>query len=82
MAIEGLGISVMCVTWVFTALSIMIISGRIYTRTRLLKKITIDDYLVVFTLVGDVPAVLLHRYQPWLHFPSMFFLLTASSYCR
>ncbi|KAM3554240.1 hypothetical protein MY1884_006232 [Beauveria asiatica] len=51
MAIQGLGISVICVTWVFTALSIMIISGRIYTRTRLLKKITIDDYLVVFTLL-------------------------------
>ncbi|KAM3427939.1 hypothetical protein MY4824_009127 [Beauveria thailandica] len=51
MAIQGLGISVMCVTWVFTALSITIISGRIYTRTRLLKRITIDDYLIVFTLL-------------------------------
>ncbi|KAJ6779805.1 hypothetical protein PWT90_01497 [Aphanocladium album] len=51
MAIAGLGISVMCVTWIFTAISITIISGRIYTRSRVLKRITIDDYLAVFTLL-------------------------------
>ncbi|KAJ3474785.1 hypothetical protein NLG97_g9696 [Lecanicillium saksenae] len=50
MAIAGLGISVMCVTWIFTAISIAIISGRIYTRSRVLKRITVDDYLAVFTL--------------------------------
>ncbi|TQV91601.1 integral membrane protein [Cordyceps javanica] len=51
MAIEGLGISVMCVTWIFTALSIAVVSGRLYTRSRVLKRITIDDYLTVFTLL-------------------------------
>ncbi|OAA52904.1 integral membrane protein [Cordyceps fumosorosea ARSEF 2679] len=51
MAIEGLGISVMCVTWIFTTISIAVVLGRIYTRSRVLKRITIDDYLAVFTLL-------------------------------
>ncbi|KJZ79192.1 hypothetical protein HIM_01343 [Hirsutella minnesotensis 3608] len=51
MSIEELGPSVLGVAWVFAAISLVVVVARLYIRTQIVRKTSIDDYIIVFTLL-------------------------------
>ncbi|KAI1138228.1 hypothetical protein F5Y05DRAFT_385542 [Hypoxylon sp. FL0543] len=51
MASDNLGPTVVVVSWVFAALAMLVVFGRFYVRLRIVRKFTVDDYIVAITLV-------------------------------
>lgn len=50
-ASDNLGLSVLVVAWVFAAIAIVVVAGRLYVCLRIMHKVSIDDYIIILTLV-------------------------------
>lgn len=48
---ENLGPTVLIIAWVFAALACLVVGTRFYTRTKIVKYLTIDDWIILLTLV-------------------------------
>jgi hypothetical protein len=51
MSVYNLGPAVVSVAWIFVSISLAIVAARIWIRTRIVRKTSIDDYIIVFTLL-------------------------------
>lgn len=52
LAKENLGIALIIVAWVFAAIAIVIVATRYYVRMRIVRKIHVDDWLILITLAS------------------------------
>lgn len=52
MAEANLKSGVLSVAWIFFGISFAIVFARLYIRVRIVKRTTIDDYIVLLTLVS------------------------------
>ncbi|RYO87814.1 hypothetical protein DL764_008808 [Monosporascus ibericus] len=48
---ESLGLTVLAVTWVFAGLATVVIAARFYVCLRILRKVSVDDYVILLTLL-------------------------------
>ncbi|RYP63323.1 hypothetical protein DL769_006995 [Monosporascus sp. CRB-8-3] len=48
---ESLGLTVLAVTWVFAGLATIVIAARFYVCLRILRKVSVDDYVILLTLL-------------------------------
>jgi hypothetical protein len=48
---DDLGPAVVSVTWIFALFALAIISARFYVRLSIIKRLTVDDYVILITLV-------------------------------
>ncbi|KAI0015524.1 integral membrane protein [Xylariomycetidae sp. FL0641] len=48
---DDLGPAVLAVAWTFAAISIIVVAARLYVRMGILRRLTADDYIVIFTLL-------------------------------
>ncbi|KAI1764979.1 integral membrane protein [Hypoxylon sp. FL1150] len=56
MAAENLGHAVVAVAWIFAAIATGVVGARLYVCLRIMRKVSIDDYIVFLTLllgIGD-----------------------------
>lgn len=51
-ASNNLGPAVVAVAWTFACLAILVVGARLYVRLRIVRSLTIDDCIILFTLVG------------------------------
>jgi hypothetical protein len=51
LAQENLGPTLLIVAWVFASISLIVLSGRVYVRLRIIRKFGIDDWLILLTFV-------------------------------
>lgn len=49
---DDLGPAVLSVAWVFAGISILIVAARFYVRIWIVRKLGIDDYIILLTLVS------------------------------
>ncbi|GAB1312629.1 hypothetical protein MFIFM68171_02839 [Madurella fahalii] len=49
-ASDDLGPAVIAVAWVFASLAILVVGARLYARLRIVRRLSIDDCLILFTL--------------------------------
>ncbi|KAI0384613.1 hypothetical protein F5Y04DRAFT_277339 [Hypomontagnella monticulosa] len=47
---DNLGPAVLSVAWVFAGISILVVAARFYVRIRIVRKLGIDDYIILLTL--------------------------------
>ncbi|KAI1277557.1 integral membrane protein [Xylaria sp. FL0933] len=47
MSIDNLGVAVVSIAWVFAALAAVVIAARIYIRFLVVRRATIDDYIII-----------------------------------
>lgn len=45
------------IIWTFVAISTIFTLARMYTRLKIVNKIGLDDYLMVFSLVNPSPSI-------------------------
>lgn len=47
-----LGAAVVAVAWVFGVFAIVVVAARFYVRTRIVRRLFMDDYIILITLVS------------------------------
>lgn len=54
---NNLGPAVVIVAWIFSAIAIAVVFTRYYIRLKIVRKTTIDDWLILLTLVSSATPV-------------------------
>lgn len=47
-----LGAAVVAVAWVFGIFAVVVVAARFYARMRIVRKLFVDDYIILITLVS------------------------------
>ena len=51
--IENRGPELVAVTWVFTALAVVVVGLKVFTRIKIIKEPALDDFFTVLSLVSN-----------------------------
>lgn len=51
---ENLGPALVAVAWVFAAVAVIVVAARFYVRRNIVHRLTLDDWIILFTLVCTV----------------------------
>jgi hypothetical protein len=80
LAQQNLGRTLDIIAWLFAAIAIIIVSVRCYVRLKVIRRVGIDDWLILLTLVSPtIPSGI--RISPILIFFSQALALGDSSFC-
>lgn len=52
LASHNLGPALVAVAWVFGFIAIVIVAARFYVRRNITKRLSLDDWIILFTLVS------------------------------
>lgn len=54
---EDKGPMILAVCWTFTTLALLFVIARIFVRVAVHRALFIDDYFIIFSIVGSSPFV-------------------------
>lgn len=49
---ENLGPALVAVAWVFNVIAVIVVTARFYVRRNIVHRLSLDDWIILFTLVG------------------------------
>lgn len=61
---ENLGPALVAVAWVFNVIAVIVVAARFYVRRNIIHRLSLDDWIILFTLVSIAPPYCPH---PGLH---------------